>query len=236
MSRTGGGPGTNQFGVRGVGKSSAQSHGREPEITLPTSVHDVQYGATPLDPDYYDFLTTEYQSLKTLDALNKAEAANIRRALRWINQQTPSVDELLTQHYLRDLHRRMYEDVWTWAGKLRTRQTNIGVDPSQIIEQWQMVLGNIQYQIEQASVPPVEIGVRLHRQMLAIHCFPNGNGRHARIVANKLAETMGLGSQVYSWGQRSNAHVEEKRQQYLAALKIADATDDYEPLIAVALS
>jgi Fic-DOC domain mobile mystery protein B len=200
------------------------------------SIHDVQYGSTPIDPDAYEFLTPEFQSLRTLNDLNRAEAANIRRALRWIDQQTPSSADLLTQHYLRNLHLKMFSEVWTWAGKLRTRQTNIGIDPALITERWQVLVGNVQFQIETESIDPIEIGVRFHTQMVAIHCFTNGNGRHARLAANKLGEAIGLGPLPYTWGQRSNAPVEDKRLEYLAAIKHAEATDDYVPLIAVALS
>lgn len=40
--------------------------------------------------------------------------------------------ELLTDYFLKELHARLYGDVWTWAGKWRTHDVNIGVPYEQI--------------------------------------------------------------------------------------------------------
>ena len=94
---------------------------------------------------------------------------------------------------MRDLHRRMFGRVWTWAGHVRQRETNMGIDPSKIIHEWEILLRNTQFQIENETYSPEEICVRLHRRMLEIHCFPNGNGRHARLAASELGRILGLG-------------------------------------------
>ncbi len=59
MSRTGGGRGTNQYSIKGVGKVRAPDNGRRaslPEVQLRVDVHQTSYGATPIDPDHFEFL------------------------------------------------------------------------------------------------------------------------------------------------------------------------------------
>jgi Fic-DOC domain mobile mystery protein B len=201
-------------------------------------IHATQYGETPIDEDAREYLTTRYSGIRTKDELNQAESENIAMALDWLEDHPfETSGELLDQYSLRDLHRRMFEHVWIWAGKLRLRETNMGVDPHRIAEQWEDLLRNVRTQIEFGSVPTEQIGLRLHRRMLAIHCFPNGNGRHARLVANELARVLGLGEDFYTWGQATRSgDPEGVRQQYLAALRLADTADDYGPLLDIAIS
>lgn len=201
-------------------------------------LHSVQFGETPIDEDVRDFLTGRCQGILTKDELNLAESENIFEAMEWLKNHpfdTPS--DLLNQVALRGLHRRMFEQVWTWAGHIRIRETNMGIDPLQITHEWEVLLRNTEWQIENRTHPLDEICVRLHRRMLEIHCFPNGNGRHARLAANELGRILGLGSNAFTWGRRSGeGREEELRRQYLDALRLADSTDDYGPLITIARS
>jgi Fic-DOC domain mobile mystery protein B len=200
-------------------------------------LHVTQYGETPIDEDVREFLTPKYEHIRTKDELNAAESSNIAIAISWLRDDPfPDHNAFLTQSALRDLHRRMFDEVWSWAGRLRQRQTNMGVDPTRIQEDFELLLGNTRYQIDHDTYPPAEIGVRLHRAMLAIHCFPNGNGRHARLGANELGRILGLGRTVYTWGRRSGGDREAIRREYLDALQLADRTDDYGPLVRIATS
>lgn len=244
MSKTGGGPGSNQYGLKGVGKPSGVGDDKaNPESSVDLGVerewdlHHVQYGETPIDEVAREFLTERYRDIVTKDELNRAESLNIDRADFWLDSR-PFTEpaNLLNQSALRDLHRRMFGAVWSWAGKFRVRDTNIGVEPHLIVERFEVLLGDIKSQIDHDVHPRVEIGVRFHHEILLIHCFPNGNGRHARLAANELARLLGLGSDVYSWGRRSGEDPEPQRRRYLDALKSADETDDYGALTNIALS
>ena len=236
MSRTGGGRGTNGHKIRGSAKRASDGGSMaEPEISL-ASIHDPVYGSTPIDPDHFEFLLPEHSGLTTLSELYEVEAFNIAEADVWLGEQDVDLAELLSQAFLRELHRRMFFDVWTWAGMLRSRETNLGVDPHQISVQWELLLGNMLWQLNESSVPALEVGVRLHHDMLKIHCFTNGNGRHARLATNKLAEIAGLGVGVYTWGQRGGGSADDARARYVDALRHADTTNDFGPLIEVATS
>ena len=84
----------------------------------------------------------EHQGWETLSELYDVEAENIVGAELWLGTITPTVDDVLDQVFLRALHRRMFGDVWSWAGQLRTRETNIGLAPVEISTPWEQTLQN----------------------------------------------------------------------------------------------
>src|SRR3546814_13311481 len=61
--------------------------------------------------------------------LNEAEQVNIGQALRWV---TSRKRDILDQNFLNQLHKRMFGDVWRWAGQYRNMPRNIGVDAYRI--------------------------------------------------------------------------------------------------------
>jgi Fic-DOC domain mobile mystery protein B len=192
-------------------------------------------GQTPVDPDDAQYLTTDYSWIRTRDELNDAEATNIAGALLWLEEQQLAPDDLLHQMFLREVHRQMFSDVWTWAGQLRRRDTTIGVPPAQIQEQLQSLLGDVLFWIERRTYDLSEITVRFHHRLVFIHPFVNGNGRHARLTASALAHSLGLGPDHLSWGARSGLAAVEARRLYLDALRTADR-GDYTDLLANAVS
>jgi Fic-DOC domain mobile mystery protein B len=187
-------------------------------------------GQTPVDADDAQYLEPAYTHLRTRAELNDAEASNITDALLWLDDQDLTPNDLLHQPFLRDLHRRMFGDIWTWAGQLRRRDTTIGVPPTQIQERLQLLLGDVAYWIEHATYDNSEISVRFHHQLVFVHPFVNGNGRHARLAATALAVSLGLDSNHLTWGARSGLPPADARRQYLAALREADR-GNYEPLL-----
>jgi Fic-DOC domain mobile mystery protein B len=127
----------------------------------------------------------------------------------------------------------MFGDVWGWAGTYRRTARNIGIDASRIPTDMPMMLDDIRYWVENKTFPPDEIAVRLHHRLVLVHPFPNGNGRHARLMADLLVER--LGGQSFSWGGGRLADVGELRTAYVAVLRAAD-THDIRPLLAFARS
>lgn len=192
------------------------------------------YGQTPLEPDAYEFLTERCKNLRTLQQLNEAEAQNIEKALAWLARQAFDAEEFLSQATLRLLHKKMLSDVWTWAGTYRRHDTNIGLDPSEIAEQVEMLLGNALWQLRNESSDPLEIGVKIHRSLTAIHPFTNGNGRLARLYTEKYAAVAGLDPETFTWGFLTYKDPVLARKDYLDALRHADQTGDHGPLIRIA--
>jgi Fic-DOC domain mobile mystery protein B len=174
--------------------------------------------ATPLSPEEMRELIPAH--IASRDELNQAEQENILRAQTWALGRSR---ELLTEKYIRDLHRRMLGDVWRWAGKFRTSQRNLGIDYWQIRIALRQLLDETNGWIEYSSYPPDELAVRFHHRLVQIHPFPNGNGRHSRLMADLLV--MQFGRERFSWGRTGLQRSGAARTQYIEALQSADKQD-----------
>lgn len=117
----------------------------------------------------------------------------------------------------------MLGDVWSWAGAYRQTERNIGVAPYRIGSDLAVLLDDARYWVEHQTYPADEVAVRFHHRLVSIHPFPNGNGRHARLMPDLLVEK--LGRESFSWGGGSLADVGELRARYVAALQAADDHD-----------
>jgi Fic-DOC domain mobile mystery protein B len=191
---------------------------------------DIDYpvGATPLDADELASLIPGH--ISTQGELNEWEQANILQGDQWARKQRK---EILNDAFVRQLHKQMFGETWRWAGEFRTSDKNIGTDWPKISVELRKLMDDVHYQIEHASYPPDEIAVRFHHRLVAIHPFPNGNGRHARLMADLLAKR--LRQPGFTWGSHGLIEAGTTRQAYIAALQAADARD-YAPLLAFARS
>jgi len=162
--------------------------------------------------------------------LNAAEQENIARAQDWaLNRRR----DPLSEKFVKELHRRMLGDVWRWAGNFRTTERNLGIAFYEIPVALRQLLDDTKAWIEYRTYPRDEIAVRFHHRLVLIHCFPNGNGRHARLMADLLV--MRLGGERFSWGSANLQDAGEVRRRYIAALQAAD-NHDIGPLLAFARS
>ncbi len=168
--------------------------------------------------------------IATRGDLFDAEQRGIAKALL---RRAPAPRRLLDDWYLRDLHRAMFAEVWEWAGRYRRTETNIGVDPGQITTGVRLLVEDAQAWVEYSSYEPDELAVRFHHRLVAIHPFPNGNGRHGRISADYLIR--GLGGEPFAWGAGLDAETDELRAAYRRALQRADGGEIAE-LVAFARS
>lgn len=195
-------------------------------------------GQTPLDPDESDGLLPSW--VRTREDLNLAESDNIVAARTRVRAR--STDDVLDDSWLRRLHRAMFGDVWRWAGTYRTTERNIGIDPVQIAVAVRDLVadarawiahdgvGNLDQPLEDRRLAALTIAARFHHRLVAIHPFPNGNGRHARFATDLLVEAMGLGIEL-SWGA-GLGDPPTARRRYLDALRAADRDrDDLAPLV-----
>jgi len=184
--------------------------------------------ATPLTPEERDALIPADISYR--HELNAAEQENIYRAQGWALARRR---ELLTEKFVKDLHARMLGDVWRWAGKFRTSERNIGIPYYEIQMALRQLLDDARTWIEHGSYSHDEIAVRFHHRLVQIHPFPNGNGRHARLIADLLV--MSLGGERFSWGSVNLQDAGDVRRRYIAAVQAAD-NHDIGPLLAFARS
>lgn len=182
---------------------------------------------TPLTAEEREQLIPTY--ISTRGELNEAEQVNITRALRWATRARDF--DPFNDAQLRELHRRMFDDVWKWAGLYRTTLRNIGIEANRIPTEVRQLGDDARYWADNGVFPADECAVRFSHRLVSIHPFPNGNGRHSRIAADLLA--VRLGRPVFSWGEANLIDAGETRKQYVAALQAADA-GDIEPLLGFA--
>jgi len=176
-------------------------------------------GQTPLD----DLSGLRDRSIRTTAALNAAEAENIRGAtLKYLAARPTTRSARFDVRWLRRLHAEMFGDVWTWAGTLRTRETNIGCMPYEIEQRLHALLDDLQAW-HRSDMPLLEQAVRLHHAAVQIHPFPNGNGRWSRLVANIWLKLHG--AEPVEWPETTIGTASIIRGEYLEAIKAADRSD-----------
>jgi len=178
-------------------------------------------GATPLEPEEMEGL--KYKHITTRGELDELEQANITNGMQWLNKQ--KAPNILSEEFIRELHKRLFGEVWEWAGTFRKTEKNIGVSPHRIAVDLRQLLDNTKYQIQNNSYPPLELVTRFHHQLVYIHPFPNGNGRHSRIIADAVLTSI-LNEPAIDWaGGYSLEKIGERRSRYIAALRAADGHD-----------
>ncbi len=176
-------------------------------------------GATPLDEDERRQLKPAH--ITTRSELNEWEQANISEAYDWAySSRRGGRPPLLSDTYVRRLHKRMFDKTWKWAGEYRTTGKNIGIVPWQIPEQVRILCDNTKYQIDHTRFDPDRLAVEFHHRLVQIHPFPNGNGRHARLITDVLLRS--VEREPFTWGGANLETAGQARQRYLDALRAAD--------------
>jgi len=191
---------------------------------------DYMNGQTPLDEDEKDGLLIP--TITNRGELDEFEQLGVEKANEWLLSRKFSVNKILTENFVKDLHKRMFKDIWKWAGEFRKSNKNIGVDKFIIGMELKNLLDDCNYWIENKVFSEDEIAVRLSHRMVLIHPFANGNGRHSRLMADILI-TKGFGKPYFTWGSVNLTKEGEARKKYLEALRAADQ-NDYKSLIEIA--
>lgn len=195
---------------------------------------DLEYinGQTPLDEDEKNGLLIP--TIATRGELDEFEQQNIEEAIQWVLTRTLKADIILTEKFVRNLHKRMYGNVWSWAGDFRKTDKNIGINKWQISTALKYLLDDTLYWIEHEIFPPDEIAVRFKHKIVSIHCFPNGNGRHSRLMADIIVNKI-YKLPEFSWGAENLVRDNNARTNYINAIKAADK-NNYDTLILFARS
>lgn len=185
-------------------------------------------GATPLDPDELKDLIPS--DIATQEQLNFSEQSNIIEARHWALSRKNN--KVLSEEFLRKLHHRMFCLVWRWAGNYRKTEKNLGVSWSLILEEIGKLFLDTSYWIDHQVYSWEELGARFHHRLVSIHPFPNGNGRHARLMTDVLF--FNYEQKPFTWGQKERDENfksgTEIRKSYIQSLRNADQ-NFYEDLI-----
>lgn len=174
--------------------------------------------ATPLTDEEKNALIPPHITYR--GELNEAEQENIVRGQEWAFARRR---KLVTERFVKDLHKRMFGDVWSWAGKFRNSEKTLGIPFYEIPTSLRQLLDDAAVWIEYNSYSSDEIAVRFSHRLVQIHPFPNGNGRHSRLMADLIV--MDLGGERFTWGSATLHQAGTIRQQYIQSLQKADSND-----------
>lgn len=176
-------------------------------------------GQTKLDEDEKEGL--KIRTITTNKELDEYEQLNIEKAVEWTIPKKFSTEKLLSEDFIKSLHKKMFGEVWKWAGNFRRTEKNIGVDWVRIGIDLRNLLDDARFWIDNKTYPPEEIAIRFKHRLVNIHCFPNGNGRHSRLIADLIIEKV-FNQPVFTWGNTNLTEANEIRKDYINALKQAD--------------
>lgn len=185
-------------------------------------------GQTPLDEGEIEGLLMP--TITTREELDEFEQQNIEQALHWILKRSFKIESVLTEEFIRSIHKRMYGEVWGWAGEFRKSNKNIGIDWWQISPVLRSLTDDVKFWIDNKSYQHDEIAIRFKHRLVSIHCFSNGNGRHSRLMGDIVVEKI-FKQPVFTWGET----LANPRGDYLAAVKAADQ-NNITPLLGFARS
>lgn len=87
--------------------------------------------------------------------------------------------------------------------------------------QLKVLCDDVLYWIENDTYPSEEIAIRFKHRLVSIHCFPNGNGRYSRLMADIIIEKL-YGMMPFSWGAANLCEAGDTRTIYIKAVKRAD--------------
>ena len=189
-------------------------------------------GQTPLNEEEKEGL--RIPSITTREELDEFEQLNIEKAIQWTFGKKFKAEQLFSEKFIKDLHRRMYGEVWKWAGTFRTSEKNIGIKSYLISIELKQLLEDVFFWNENNTYDSEELAIRFKHRLVSIHCFANGNGRHSRLLADLIMEKL-YDSNFFSWGSANLVNATKSRRNYISAIKKADK-NDIQPLIAFAKS
>ena len=186
-----------------------------------------QDGQTPLSEEEKRGILMK--AITTHGELDEHEQLNIEKAVAWTIQSKFKSEKILSERFIKELHKRMFSDVWSWAGKFRKSEKNIGVAWIMIGVELKYLMDDSLYWIEHQVYSTDEIAIRFKHRLVNIHCFPNGNGRHSRIMADIIIESI-FKIDIFTWHNSNMVKADETRKKYIAAIRAGDK-GDIKPLI-----
>jgi len=180
---------------------------------------DYIYGQTPISEEEKEGLLIK--SITTRGELDEFEQQNIEKAIEWTLTKKFTKEYILSEELIKELHRRMLNDVWEWAGKFRKTNKNLGVDKFEIRVEIRKLIDDCNFWIENKTFGEDEIAIRFKHRIVKIHPFPNGNGRHSRLLADIIVEKI-FNKSVFSWGKDNISKPGDTRKKYINSLHQAD--------------
>ncbi|MES2286494.1 MAG: mobile mystery protein B [Bacteroidota bacterium] len=190
---------------------------------------DLKYneGQTPLYEEEMDGLLIK--TITTHGELDEFEQMNIEKAIEWTLTKKFKKENIISEDFVKELHKRMFGDVWEWAGKFRISEKNLGIKYHLIGTSLKQLNDDCLFWINNGTFSEDEIAIRYKHQIVNIHCFANGNGRHSRLMADIIINHI-FKKHVFTWNRSNLVKRGAERTNYLKAIREADKTN-IQPLI-----
>ena len=131
-------------------------------------IYSFDENSTPLTDDEMADLKLKWISTK--EELNQAETEDIARAVIWF---LSNKKDILNETFIKRFHKKMFGNIWKWAGKFRTTERNIGVAPYNIQPRLKILLEDVRFWLENKTYSEKEIALRFHHRFVQIHPFAN---------------------------------------------------------------
>ena len=180
------------------------------------NIFETDDNSTPLTEEEKQQLKAKW--ITTRAELNELETKGIADAEIWLLKNKK---DILNETFIKNLHKKMFGDIWKWAGSFRTTERNIGVAPYEIQPKLRILLEDVKFWIDNQTFSSKEIAIRFHHRLVQIHPFPNGNGRISRLMADLLMKQFGLPA--LNWGSGNLTEISELRKEYISSLREADS-------------
>lgn len=180
------------------------------------NIFETDDNSTPLTEEEKQQLKVKWITTRT--ELNELEAKGIADAEIWLLKTNKK--DILNETFIKTLHRKMFGEIWKWAGTFRTTERNIGAAPYEIQPKLKILLDDTKFWIENNTYSKKEIAIRFHHRLVQIHPFPNGNGRTSRIMADLIMRSFGHNG--LDWGNGNLTEISKLRVRYISALQEAD--------------
>lgn len=194
---------------------------------------EYEKGQTPLSEEEMEGLLIP--SITTKGELDEFEQLNIQKAVEWyLIRKKFKADKILTEEFILDVHKRMLNEVWSWAGQFRQSKKTIGIPWHQVPIRLRQLIDYTKYWIEHKTYSDEEIAIRFKHELVAIHLFPNGNGRHSRLMGDIVMKHI-FKKPTFTWGQKNLVDKGKTRDLYIKCLKEGD-NGEFDNLIAFAQS
>ena len=190
------------------------------------------YGQTPIDEEESNGLLVK--TISTLWELDEFEQLNIEEFRASLMGRKLKAEQVFADTFIKDSHRKMYGQEWSWAGKYRLTDKNLGIDKWKITQATKQLCDDALYWSKSNAYPWDELAILFKHRLVSIHCFPNGNGRHSRMIADIINENI-FGNEKFTWGSAEPKTGASVRKEYINALKLADK-GDLQPLLRFAKS
>jgi len=188
-------------------------------------------GQTPLPRELQKGL--KIKTIQTIGELDEYEEDNIAKGLSWLAKQKANPGKY---DFWLKLHKKLFDKVWTWAGKIRTHElANPDFKlPHEIWPELYQLEKDLDFWVTAKSFSNHEFSARFHERIETIHPFANGNGRFGRIITEQICRFYQY--EIPAWGRKLQSDPVKRRAMYIAALTQARRNGDYSDLVAIMYS